>query len=887
MHSTITNREEKSFGNVLVLGLAAALVGGVCVPGMAQPNTQNTSQNAASMSRNNSVPVANISPKLTGPSTSASTSPADKHSEEKSATGLSSRLPTGAQGPISAALGKDDSGYWVHRSAAGFRGENPRQKLVAQFTRKGAEVVSRDLHWRMETRGYGYGDALHRVRAVGPQANANQVEYRRDEITEWYENGPLGLEQGFTLAHPPGKRNGQSLALELDLRGDLVAALEPAGSDKKSKSLELRGKDGKVALRYTGLSARDATGRELQSWLEMRGERLLVRVEDREAQYPVVIDPWIQQAELTASDGVAHDWFGISVAVSGSTVVVGAYYHTVGSNPQQGAAYVFAQNGTTWSQQAELTASDGKAGDNFGNSVAISGSTAVVGAPDHAACSDCALGAAYVFVQSGETWSQQAELTASDGAAADFFGYSVAVSGSTAVVGALNHTVGSNSGQGAAYVFAESAGAWTQQVELTASDGMARDAFGFSVAVSGSTVVVGAPAHPFSSGSAGPGAAYVFVQSDAKWSQQAELTASDGAAGDDFGFSVAVSGSTAVVGAPDHQVGSNYAQGAVYVFVEGRGAWSQQTELTASDGMTGDIFGTSAAVSGSTALVGASLHTVGSNQAQGAAYVFVQNGGTWNQQAEFTASDGVAYDDFGFSIAVSDGIAAVGTPTHPYSSSGPGPGAAYVFVSGVPAATLSPTSLSFGNGAVNNTSAAKTVTLKNTGTATLDVSDIAPSADFAVSSTTCGSTLAAGKTCKVGVTFTPTKLGSVTGTLSFTDNASGSPQTVSLSGTGVEPATLTPPSATFPKRKVGTTSAVKTFTLTNNQTVALTSIAISTTGDFAVSATTCETSLAAKKSCTISVTFTPESTGTLTGELNVSDSASNSPQTASLTGTGD
>ena len=289
-------------------------------------------------------------------------------------------------------MGKDDSAYWVHRSAQGFRGKNPRHALVAEFTRHGAEVRSHNLRWGLATRGYGYGDAVHQVEAVPPQANANRVEYRREGVTEWYENGPLGLEQGFTLAHPPGKATGQALTVELALRGDLVAVLESAG-----KAIELRRKNGQAALRYTGLKARDATGRELRSWLEVRGERLLVRVEDGGARYPVVVDPWVQRAELTASDGAFFDQFGISVAVSGSTAVVGANLHTVGSNTDQGAAYVFVESGGTWSQQAELTASDGGKYDNFGWSVAASGSTAVVGAFQHMVGSNTQQGAAYVM----------------------------------------------------------------------------------------------------------------------------------------------------------------------------------------------------------------------------------------------------------------------------------------------------------------------------------------------------------------------------------------------------------------------------------------------------------------------------------------------------------
>jgi len=210
-----------------------------------------------------------------------------------------------------------------------------------------------------------------------------------------------------------------------------------------------------------------------------------------------------------------------------------------------------------------------------------------------------------------------------------------------------------------------------------------------------------------------------------------------------------------------------------------------------------------------------------------------------------------------------------------------------VGLSAFPQVTLSTTSLSFGNEALNDPSAAKTVTVTNTGSATLNVSGITASANFAISANTCGATLAVKKNCKVSVTFNPTVLGKLTGTLTFTDSAPNSPQTVPLTGTGVAPATLTPASATYAKQKVGTTSAAKTFTLTNDRAVTLTNIVVSTTGDFAVSSTTCTTSLAAKGKCTISLTFTPTETGTRTGELSVSDSASNSPQTSSLTGTGE
>ncbi len=200
--------------------------------------------------------------------------------------------------------------------------------------------------------------------------------------------------------------------------------------------------------------------------------------------------------------------------------------------------------------------------------------------------------------------------------------------------------------------------------------------------------------------------------------------------------------------------------------------------------------------------------------------------------------------------------------------------------------SVSPTALSFGTVLVAQSSKPKTVTLANNSSSTLYISNVATSGDFTQTST-CGATLAAGKSCTISVTFTPTQTGSRTGTLSISDNGTDSPQTVSLSGTGKAQAALTPASATYSKTKVGKTSAAKAFKLTNNQTVQLRNISISTTGDFSVSSTTCEATLTADASCTIDVVFTPTATGTRTGTLSVADSAVGSPQTSNLKGTGD
>jgi uncharacterized protein (TIGR03437 family) len=371
--------------------------------------------------------------------------------------------------------------------------------------------------------------------------------------------------------------------------------------------------------------------------------------------YPLTAGPaWTQQQEFTVSDGAAKDYVGCSVSVNVDTAVIGAF----GRNNQQGSAYVLVRNGTVWTQQQELTASDGAAGDLFGHSVSVSGDTAVIGAFGRSSQS----GAAYVFVRSGGVWSQQQELTAPDGRASEAFGVSVSVSGDTAVIGAYN----TDSDRGAAYVFVRSGGVWSQQQKLTAADGAASDQFGLSVSVSGDTAVVGALGK-----NANRGAAYVFSRSGGVWSQQQELTASDGVTGDWFGSSVSVDGDTIIIGAEDKTVNSASQQGAAYLFVQSGGIWNQQQELTASDGAPNDIFGSSVSVSGDTAAIGAEDAGGG---VQGAAYVFMRNGWAWTQQQELTASDAGVDGFFGKSISVSGDTAVIGSDGKSFE------GAAYVFV---------------------------------------------------------------------------------------------------------------------------------------------------------------------------------------------------------------
>ena len=274
---------------------------------------------------------------------------------------------------------------------------------------------------------------------------------------------------------------------------------------------------------------------------------------------------WTQQSKLTASDAARGDEFGRTVSISGNTVLIGAQGST-GNSFDSGAAFVFIRAGDgTWTQQAKLAASDGARNDLFGGSVSISGDTAVIGAffdGDNGFLS----GSAYVFVRSGSSWAQQAKLLAGDGASFDRFSEfeAVSVSGDTVVIGAQFHSHNGLVRSGSAYVFVRSGSTWTQQAELISNDLADSDLFGISVSLYGDTAIVGASSDD-DNGSLS-GSAYVFTRSGSTWTQQAKMLASDGAFFDLFGWSVSLSGATVVVGAPQNDdKGTN--SGSAYIFL--------------------------------------------------------------------------------------------------------------------------------------------------------------------------------------------------------------------------------------------------------------------------------------------------------------------------------
>ena len=607
-------------------------------------------------------------------------------------------LPLAAQAPVSAALGRDETAYRIH----GLVARNPAQRFSARFGRSGVAVTAGSARFAIALKAFGRPSSLRLIAAGSPVASADRVSYARGAVREWWANGPLGLEQGFDIARRPVGSGALTLSLAVSGRVGLDhgTVLLPGG------------------LRYAGLQAIDARGHSLRAWLQLRDGRVLVRVNDRGARYPVRIDPLVEQAQLTPSDGVGcsgncGDEFGYSVATSGNTVVVGSPFHEANSQVHAGAVYVFQMPAAGWAsatQTAELTDSALGGHVELGYSVAISsdGETIVAGAPAGSEVPGNGVntqGTVDVFTATGgwaSTSTPAARLTVAGSPTTESplggeLGWSVAISGNTIVAGAPYDATSPSFGE--AYVFTMPPGGWvsgTQTAELSASDPSnpnGDEYFGWSVGVSGATIVVGAWHQAAPGGVNASGEAYVFTMPPGGWAnatQTAKLTASHPGGSDEFGWSVAASGNTVVVGAPNHEVASKPSQGAAYVFVmPTAGPWvnaTQTAELSASDGQAGDALGWSVAISGNTIVAGARARQVEAHVSQGAVYAWTQPSGGWvttgADTAELTAGDGSTDDSLGESVAVSGTTIASGAPRHFASSSTEDFGAAYVFAPG-------------------------------------------------------------------------------------------------------------------------------------------------------------------------------------------------------------
>jgi beta-lactamase regulating signal transducer with metallopeptidase domain len=379
--------------------------------------------------------------------------------------------------------------------------------------------------------------------------------------------------------------------------------------------------------------------------------------------------------KLLASDGSNFDQFGSAVAIDGEFAIVGAKSDS-DNGFNSGAAYIYAWNGASWDEQTKLLTPEGVRGSEFGEAVAISGDTVIVGAPDDGENGSDA-GAAYIFARDGDTWTQQARLLASDGGVGDQFGNAVGISGERAIVAArFNEENGEDAG--AAYVFVRDGETWQQEAKLLPEDPQLAQFFGESIAISGDTAVIGA----IRDGDKGidAGAAYVFVRNGSSWQQQAKLLASNGQEGDSFGTRVAVRDDQIIVSSmdiilPEWFQSDTGISGGAYIFVSNGGTWTEQTILYPHDGQGGQEFGQTVAIDGDTALVGAP--NFDNNPGNGSVYVFARQGETWAAKGILKASDGEVNDQFGIAVALSGDTALVSAQFEDESADDAG--AAYVF----------------------------------------------------------------------------------------------------------------------------------------------------------------------------------------------------------------
>ena len=373
---------------------------------------------------------------------------------------------------------------------------------------------------------------------------------------------------------------------------------------------------------------------------------------------------WVQQAKLTASDGAPGNRFGSRVAISGSTIVVGA----LGNDHAglfSGAVYVYQWDGSKWEEKQRLVANDAAAGDRFGQAVAVANDRIVVSA-SRADAAGTNSGAVYVFHPTAGTWGQQQKLVPADAAAGDALGavHGVVISGDTIVVGAIGQD-GMGQNAGAAYVYQWDGTSWNQQQKLTATDAEPFDSLGKYIAISGNTMAISAEADD--DGGSTAGAIYVFDRdASGVWMEKAKLTANDAAAGDALG-PVTIKGDRIVASAPfDDDTAPN--SGSVYVFERTGSTWTQRTKLNATDIGPGTVFGRSAAIYGDNVAISAPTTHVGQlnfidhfvEPQKGAIYLFDLSTPRLTEQAKLTASDAAPGDWFGSFTSISGDTVVVG-----------------------------------------------------------------------------------------------------------------------------------------------------------------------------------------------------------------------------------
>ncbi len=591
-------------------------------------------------------------------------------------------IPAGAQAVASETIGRDDPIFWALRDGRELRAQNRAQRFSSRFTPAGAIVSTASAHVSLTLREYGRAGALRTVSSTVPTARANRIVYAHGALKEWYVNGPLGLEQGFTLDHRPLAGHGP-LVLSLGTTGALATRRSRSGVVFQSAA-------GKTVLRYGALSARDARGHVLPASLGVHNHGLRLQVDDAGAVYPLTIDPKLTNPQKFVPKGENGDAdFGAAMALSGdgNTVLVGG----PDDNPQpgggpgtlpdgKGAVWAFTRSGTTWKQLGKKLTGKGESGyGDFGSAVGLTrnGKTALIGGQnDLASATRPPEGAIWVFKRSGSKFKQQGKKLAPNPKSDDGVGGSIALTpnGKTALIGAPNYA----SGSGTAFIYVRSGSKYKLKSQLLPSGpgvclAACFDDIGQSVGLSsdGKTALVEAPGT--SLGPHGSGEAFVFTRSGSAYKQAATLAANDAAGESGFGNSVALSadGKSALLAGPY----DNKAAGAAWFFNRSGSKWTQDgKKLLSGEHEKGDQtgFGSGVAMnpSGSTFLVGASFDEGN----VGAVWLYTRSGAKLTRSNETGIGKEKGERLFGDSAAISaDGhTALIGAPLdHPGKPIGP------------------------------------------------------------------------------------------------------------------------------------------------------------------------------------------------------------------------
>lgn len=365
---------------------------------------------------------------------------------------------------------------------------------------------------------------------------------------------------------------------------------------------------------------------------------------------------------VVASDGLNGDNFGNNVSISGNFAIIGAYADNVGVNADQGSAYIFFFNGVLWVQFQKLTANDGAAGDLFGTDVSISGNYAIVGArSDDVTGAD--QGSAYIYFFNGAEWEFKQKVTAADGVAGDEFGWSVCIKGTQAIIGAWKDDAGLITDLGSAYIYAYDGVSWVLQRHLIAVDGLAGDHFGYSVGIDGNHSIIGAPDDDVS-GITNQGSVYIFSFNGTTWSQQGKFSRTAfQAANDNFGSSVSISVPYCVIGEPNYSAAD---VGAVHLLTYTFGIWVYYQEINPPGIPTGSSYaGRDVFISGDYFIAGAPSADINGINGAGKVFIYKNYGGLWRLYEDFSDPAAGSGDGIGFSVAVDNNRFVTGSALPP------------------------------------------------------------------------------------------------------------------------------------------------------------------------------------------------------------------------------